>query len=74
MEKLRLARPSEAPKAASEIFQLHVTPSAEKVVKLDTRMVRGMEAYVYGKMTSCLQTICFSIYRTKALSCQKIKN
>ena len=51
IEHLRLVNvnPTEALQAASEIFQLYVTPSAEKVVKLDTRLVRGMEAYLYGE-------------------------
>ena len=49
VEHLRLVNPNEALQAASEIFQLYVTPSAEKVVKLDTRLVRGMEAYLYGE-------------------------
>eukprot|EP00794_Sanderia_malayensis_P007412 gene7412-8232_t len=49
VEHLRLVNPNEAMDAAREIFQTYVTPSAEKVVKQDVRLVRGMEAYIYGK-------------------------
>ncbi len=48
VEHLRLVNPNEALESGSEIFQVYVTPSAEKVVKLDTRLVRGMEAFIYG--------------------------
>ena len=48
IEHLRLTGPNASLEAAGEIFQTYITPSAEKVVKLDTRLVRGMEDYLYG--------------------------
>lgn len=48
IERLRITEHDPSLEAASEIFQTYITPSAEKVVKLDTRLVRGMESYLYG--------------------------
>ena len=48
LEHLRLTGPNASLEAADGIFQTYITPSADKVVKLDTRLVRGMEAYLYG--------------------------
>ncbi|XP_065058443.1 sorting nexin-25-like [Rhopilema esculentum] len=48
IERLRLVTSADAVESARDIFQTYITPSAEKIVKLDTRLVRGMEAYLYG--------------------------
>jgi len=48
VEKLRCINAEDQQASASEIFQEYVTPSANKVIKFDSVMVRGMEEFVYG--------------------------
>ena len=47
-EKLRLLKSPELQLAAQEVFQEFVTPSAAKLIKMDSSLVRGMEELIYG--------------------------
>jgi sorting nexin-25 len=49
-EKLRLLQPPELQLAAQSVFQEFVTPSAPRLIKMDTRFVRGMEEHIYGNI------------------------
>ncbi|XP_057312986.1 sorting nexin-25-like [Hydractinia symbiolongicarpus] len=47
-EKLRLMKLPDLQSSADQIFQEYVTPSAAKVIKFESRLVRGMEEFIYG--------------------------
>ena len=47
-EKLRYMDSENVHESASKIFNEFITPSAPKVIKFDSVMVRAMEEYVYG--------------------------
>lgn len=50
-EKLRLMKLPDLQSSADQIFQEYVTPSAAKVIKFESRLVRGMEEFIYGEKT-----------------------
>ena len=56
VEKLRKMELNILRSSAYEIFQDYVTPSADKVIKLDTQLVRGMEEFIYGELCYFLVT------------------
>ncbi|XP_065670461.1 sorting nexin-25 isoform X2 [Hydra vulgaris] len=48
IEKFRLTPISKQLQSANEIFQEYVTPSADKAIKFNSKLVRGMEEFIYG--------------------------